>query len=73
MSLININADFSRLCSILERIADALERAYPVPRVHEVKRVEPEDIVTFSEKKAWEEQQEERYRQSLPLQSLRQG
>lgn len=35
MSFITINAEFSLLCEYLKRIADAMDRAYPVPIIPE--------------------------------------
>lgn len=59
MSLVQITADFSLLCKILTRIADALDRAVPPLRIpHDRKPIQPEDIVVFDTEKAWQEQQE---------------
>ncbi len=65
MSIVEIKADFTLLCKILTRIADALDRAVPPPQLqHDRKQIQPEDIVTFDPRKAWEKEQQEAYLKS---------
>jgi hypothetical protein len=68
MSLIEIKAEpelLKRLLGVLNRIADALDRAYPEPQItRQAKPYGPEALTTFSPEHEWEiEQEEERQRE----------
>lgn len=69
MSLIDFNIDpklFLRFVGIAERIANALDRAYPIPVQSEATRkpLKPEDAIVNTDESLWElEQEEERKRQ----------
>lgn len=76
MSLINVAVDLEKIVRLLERIAEALERAYPptiIPR-----RDKPhteEDLIVLDNEKLWNLEQEELSQkakaQNLPVDSLR--
>jgi hypothetical protein len=72
MSLITINVEpslFKRLLLVLERIASALERAYPdiaIGRMGEP--AGPENLTVFDPEKEWEREQEEDRQRELGLQ-----
>lgn len=55
MAFINIQANFSMLVSILGRIADALERAVPIPTLRDDRKKRgPEAIVQYgNEAREW--------------------
>lgn len=47
MSLINLNVDFHYVTRQLERIADALDRAYPKPLPKPLKPIDPKPRLTI--------------------------
>lgn len=58
MSFINLQVELSQTNLLLTRIAEALERAMPIPRVpRESKLRGPESIIQYSDEGAWEEEQ----------------
>lgn len=60
---------FVRLVRATERIASALERAYPIPVEYEKRPpLEPEDITVITDENLWEQEQEEerKKQQGLP-------
>jgi hypothetical protein len=67
MSLIEIKAEpelLKKLLSVLNRIADALDRAYPEQQIIQSKPYGPEALMTFDPEKEWElEEEEERQRE----------
>jgi len=68
VSIVEINADFKSLVSVLQRIADALERAYPVPTIPLTgKPAGPENVTVFDLDAAWDAEQEEERKRSQGL------
>ena len=56
MSLIEIKAEpelLKKLLSVLNRIADALDRAYPEQQIIQSKPYGPEALMTFDPEKEW--------------------
>lgn len=59
MTLIEFKADFTRLCSILERIANALDRAVPpvvLPEAHV--GLSPQDVIHADSETVWMRKQQ---------------
>ena len=68
MSIVEINADFKSLVSVLQRIAEALDRAYPPPMpVLTRKPAGVENLTIFDAEAAWEAEQEEERKRSQGL------
>lgn len=60
MSLIELHPEFSHIVRQLSRIADALERAFPLPL--DSPKIEPateDDMIVISDAKLWEKEQED--------------
>lgn len=60
MSLITINANLDKLTLVLERIANALDRAYPdIPLpTHPSAPYGPDSLITVTDEQLWEQEQE---------------
>jgi hypothetical protein len=68
LSVFEINADFKSLVSVLSRIADALDRAYPPATIPLTgKAAGPENLTVFDIEAAWQAEQEEERRTELGL------
>lgn len=72
MALISINIGrraFRRLVAVLERISDALDRAYPIPVHSKGKPLEAEDMIQVTDETLWEQEQAEELKrqQGLPV------
>ena len=56
MTLLEIRADLSRVAKALERIADVLERHFPIPLPREP--YTPEDVLIQSDEALWKREME---------------
>lgn len=59
MAFIEVKAEFTRLCKAAERIAEALERAYPITLPKQVLPVTEEDFNRITDESLWLKEQEE--------------
>jgi hypothetical protein len=68
MSFVTINADLTRACEYLQRIADALDRAFPIPHIPEGATTPrkgpagPDAVGYATEESIWELEQDDQRR-----------
>ncbi len=68
MPLVNITADMAQLRSVLERIADALDRLAPppLPLPTEVRPVTLRNLSVIDEEELWQREQDDQKSQPVP-------
>jgi hypothetical protein len=70
VAFLEIKADLGRVASALERIADALDRAFPPLRpVVESKPAPPENLFQFDPEAEWNKEEEEDRQREVELPS----
>jgi hypothetical protein len=72
VSWIEFKVDLKQAISVLTRIAEALERAYPpIVEMPTVTPAPPENLTTFDPEAEWNREQEEERQEQLGLRSPR--
>jgi hypothetical protein len=58
MAWLEIKLELGKLVKVLERIAEALDRAYPIRRTQDNQPAPLENLTEFDPEKQWEKEQE---------------